>query len=151
MIVKDSESDDSEPLSICSHSCSSEAKKVLDNVAAKSVKIELATTFGLLKLGVSMILNPEGKTPSDIQTEPVVLLLRKAVMRCLLLNREDDIYRNLTKLSERDDFLVRNTHKYEKQVRECVKEIREGLTKPLRLRKSFKNILKNAPADQIYL
>ena len=57
-------------------------KKDLDNIAAKSVKIELAKTFGVLRLDVSMILNPEGKPPSHLQKEPVVLVLRKAAMRC---------------------------------------------------------------------
>ena len=120
-------------------------KKDLDDIAAKSVKIELATTFGVLRLDVSMILNPEGKLPSHLQTEPVVLVLRKAVMRCLLLKRKDGIYQDLTKLSGKEGFLELTYLKYEKQVQECVNEIQEGLTKSLKLRKKFKKILEDPP------
>ena len=115
------------------------------------MKIELGTTFGVLKLDVSMILNPEGKPPSDLQTEPVVLFLRKAVMRCLLLKRKDDIYEDLTKLSGKEDLLDGNIRKYEKQVRECVNEIRDELTKPLKLRKKFKKILASTSAQDLYV
>ena len=110
------------------------------------LEINLATTFGELKFDVTMIINPEGKPPSDIQTEATIMILRKAVMRCDLLKLKDDaIYQKLKKLSGGKYLIGESGNPFnEKEVNDII-HIWAELTKPVSTRMKFKSIWKNIP------
>ena len=111
------------------------------------MEINLATTFGELKFDVTMIINPEGKPPSDIQTEATIMILRKAVMRCDLLKLKDDaIYQKLKKLSGGKYLIGESGNPFnEKEVNDISDLIWAELTKPVSTRMKFKSIWKNIP------